>query len=220
MDYIVLDFGYCSCSQGNNRNIREIIAQKTKPSVFRSEIMAPFRDAMRFIYSEQGYFQHLEEWKEIVRCKTFRRNIQELVLARKQADFHVLGLDRRHGTVDARGSYAVDAKGVHLVLHQRDQRRHHDCYAGLHQGRQLVAERLAAACRHQDDDVPACKNVVDYLFLRRVERGISEMLLEQFKGLHFIRMDGKLLFMRFAPVNFIAAALALREWHAHHATSK
>src|SRR3989344_9566795 len=115
--------------------------------------MTPFRYAMRFIYGEKRYLQHLEERKEIVRCKTFRRNIQELVLARKQADFHVLGLDRRHGTVDARGSYAVDAKSIHLIFHKSYQRRYHDCNPGLHQSRKLVAERLAAACRQDRKSV-------------------------------------------------------------------
>ena len=37
--------------------------------------------------------------------------------------------------------------GGYLVRHQRDQRRDHHNHAPAHERRQLVADRLAAACR-------------------------------------------------------------------------
>jgi len=39
----------------------------------------------------------------------------------------------------------------HLVFHQRNQRRHDEADARPDQRRDLVAERLAAAGRHQDE---------------------------------------------------------------------
>lgn len=48
-----------------------------------------------------------------------------------------------------------------LVVHQGDKRRDDDRGAGPAEGRYLVAEALAAACRHQDKSVAAHDDVVD-----------------------------------------------------------
>ena len=53
------------------------------------------------------------------------------------------------GCLDAGLSQRLD-----LVLHQRDQRRDDDAGAGPHEGRDLIAQRLAAARRHQRQQSP------------------------------------------------------------------
>ena len=42
----------------------------------------------------------------------------------------------------------------HLVLHQRDERADHQRRAAAREAGQLVAERLAGAGRHDEEDVP------------------------------------------------------------------
>ncbi len=54
---------------------------------------------------------------------------------------------------------------VHLVFHQRDERRDDDRHAVAHQRRQLEAERFAAARRHHDDRVVAGEDGLDDLAL-------------------------------------------------------
>ena len=61
------------------------------------------------------------------------------------------------------------AQGLDLVAHQRDERRHHDGHAGAAERRHLVAERLAAAGRHQHQRVAAGHDVIDDLGLVAAE---------------------------------------------------
>ena len=52
------------------------------------------------------------------------------------------------------------ADGVDLVLHEGDERRHHDGDAIAYHGRQLVAETLTAAGRHDDKGVVAIEKTL------------------------------------------------------------
>ena len=67
--------------------------------------------------------------------------------------------------VDERGGNLLPGQPVHLVLHQRDQRRDHDRDALEHQRGKLVAQRLAAARRHDDQAVLPGERRRDGLFL-------------------------------------------------------
>ena len=63
------------------------------------------------------------------------------------------------------GGDAELAQRRHLVVHQRDQRRHDHRGAGAAQRRHLVADALAAAGGHQHQRVAAGHHVVDHLLL-------------------------------------------------------
>src|SRR5260370_10336190 len=67
---------------------------------------------------------------------------------------------------------------VDLVLHQRNQRGHHDADARTQQRRDLVTHRLAAAGRHQHDGVAPGNNVLDDLELLAAEAVEPENLAE------------------------------------------
>ena len=57
-------------------------------------------------------------------------------------------------------------KRIHLVLHQRDERRDDDRQPRSRQRGQLEAERLAAAGRQQREDILARQRVADDLLLQ------------------------------------------------------
>ena len=57
---------------------------------------------------------------------------------------------RAHATFTQRGD---------LVLHQRDQRRHHHASAGPHQRRDLIAQGLASTRGHEHQGVAAVDHV-------------------------------------------------------------
>ena len=78
---------------------------------------------------------------------------------------HAARLGRIERRVVDGGPHAGRQQGVDLVLHERDERRHDDADAGPHEGRDLVAERLAAAGRHEYERVAAGDQVVDDLLL-------------------------------------------------------
>ena len=58
-----------------------------------------------------------------------------------------------HRMVEASSRHADLAQLVHLVLHQRHQRRYHDRQSIEQQRGELIAQRLAAAGWHHDERV-------------------------------------------------------------------
>src|SRR5205823_3591290 len=98
----------------------------------------------------------------------------ELVLARREPAEAVaarLPVERR---VDDRGAEAVAREPVHLVLHERDERAHHEDGARQETRRDLEGERLASAGRHDADAVPPAQDRVDDLLLSRAEALVAE----------------------------------------------
>jgi hypothetical protein len=80
------------------------------------------------------------------------------------------------------GPYAERAERVDLVLHERDQRGDHHADTGADERRDLVAERLAAAGRHQHQRVAAADDVLDDRALLPPERGIAEHAVQRLDG--------------------------------------
>ena len=81
------------------------------------------------------------------------------------------------------GLDAGGGQGAHLVAHQRDQRGDDESDAGARQRRELVAERLAAAGRHDGEDVAAGFDGGDDLLLAGAEVGEAEDTGEKVAGL-------------------------------------
>ena len=63
---------------------------------------------------------------------------------------------------------------VVLILHQRDQRRHHERDAGELERRELVAQRLAGTGGHDRERVDTREDVADRERLTGAERGQAE----------------------------------------------
>ena len=75
----------------------------------------------------------------------------------------------------------VDPHGVQLVLlilHQRDQRTHHNGKPGQHQCGELVDERLPASSRHHDDRIAPVQQRLHRLPLAWLELHVPEALRE------------------------------------------
>ena len=68
---------------------------------------------------------------------------------------------------------------VHLVFHQRDERRDHDREAGAHERGQLEAERFAAAGRQHGKHVLPGERVADDFLLQRAEGTEAEILFQR-----------------------------------------
>ena len=80
--------------------------------------------------------------------------------------------------------------GIHLVFHQSNQRRDHYGRAFANQRRQLIAERLAAASRHEDKGVLPIKQVTDDGFLVSLEGIEAEVMLQVFCQVNFGHLGG------------------------------
>ena len=76
----------------------------------------------------------------------------------------------------------VAADGVHLVLHQRDERADHQGHPVHHQGRKLVAHGFAATGRHDHKCVTSVQHAEDGMFLLTLEFVESKKRLQRLLG--------------------------------------
>ena len=115
----------------------------------------------------------------------FRGEIEQLEAAVSQVrdDVALLGAAQRR--VQERRRHARFAQRAHLILHERDQRRHDDADAVAQERRYLVAQGLAAARRHQYERIVPGNGGCDDRFLLAAVLGIAEHLAQQLPGAVF-----------------------------------
>ncbi len=152
--------------------------QDRELAVFRPEIVPPLRHAMRLVDGEKRQPHPRQKIEAARHHQTLGRDIEEI--DRTGAD---IPLDRRRlwpgeRRIEVGGVDAGLAQRVYLVLHQGDERRDHHAKPGPHQRWDLIAQRLAAAGRHQHQAVTAGKHMPHDRFLLAAERGIAEHLAQ------------------------------------------
>jgi hypothetical protein len=170
---------------GGQRDARHrgvALRQHRELQVLLAEVMPPLRDAMRLVDREEGDRELIEQREAALGDQPLRREVQEIQLAGARAALHRLrGLpvERR---IQELGAHPGLLQRRDLVLHQRDQRRDDDAHALAQQRGQLVADRLAAAGRHQHQGVAAGRDVRDDLGLVGPEGGVAEDVVEEARG--------------------------------------
>ena len=158
------------------------LAQARQLPVFRPEVVAPLADAVRFVDGDEADRRGRQPPDRRV-----ARRRRPAARARGRAG----GSDPRaspartvafwsgaHRAVVAGRRHAVGDERVHLILHQRDQRRHDERQAVADQRRRLEAQRLAAARRQHEQRVAAGDDRVHGFALQRTKRGVAPVLLE------------------------------------------
>jgi len=128
--------------------------------------------------SEQRHPSLFEQVLETRREQALRGDVEQFQLA---GDEFALDLHCRRtveaGIEEGRGD-AQFLQRRDLVLHQRDQRRHHHRTALAQQGRNLETQRLAAAGGHQHQRVATRHQRVDDGRLLAAKRGVAEDAVE------------------------------------------
>jgi len=168
--------------QRNARDRREALVQHRQLDVFRSEVVAPLRHAVRLVDREQRDLRTFEQREEAFGEQPFRRDIQQVEFARFERLLHLARRARIQRRVEEGRVDAGQLQRIDLVLHQRDQRRHHHAGTGAHDRRDLVAQRLAAAGGHQHQRVATVDQVADDLLLVAAEFPIAEHPAQDFPG--------------------------------------
>ena len=146
--------------------------------IFRTEIVPPLRHAMRLVDRKQRDIGLAEQGEAARRQQPLRRDVEQVEIAGEQPPLDFRGFLERQRRVQHRRVDAGLEQARDLVAHQRDQRRDHDAAAFAQQRRQLIAQRLAAAGRHQHQAIAAIGDMPDDLFLRaakgrQAEHGIQ-----------------------------------------------
>jgi len=130
--------------------------------VFRAKIMAPLRNAMSLVDGEQRDLRAADQLTETRRHDTLGRDIEKIerAVADGAADVEKF-LAAKRGI--QRGGVDPDLlQRLHLIAHQRDQRRNDDADAIAAERRNLEAERLARPGREKHDGIAARNHLLDH----------------------------------------------------------
>ena len=155
------------------RDLGEALVKDLQLEIVGPEVVPPLRDAVRLVDREEGDPALGQQVEEAGQADALRRRVDEVERALLHGALDRGLLREAHRGVERRGPHAELGQRRHLVLHQRDQRRDDDREAVQAQGRHLVAERLAAAGRHDDQRVLAAEDVVDHLGLEPAEGRVA-----------------------------------------------
>ena len=152
------------------------LTQPAELTIFRPEVMPPLADAVGFVHGDEARVARGESRQEAVAAvadEPFRRHVQQTVstLTQSREDRRLFVGGQR--AVVQTGRHAVADQRVHLILHQRDQRRHDEGETRPDERRRLEAERLPAAGGHHHHGIPAGENRVHGFALQRPQRGVS-----------------------------------------------
>ena len=137
---------------------------------------------MRLVDGEERDPAARQELEAARRHQALRRDIDEIERALAHVALDLGGLGRRQRRIEVSRAHAGLAQRIDLILHQGDQRRDDNADTRPQQRGNLVAQRLAAARRHQDERVTSGRDAVDDRRLPAPERAIAEHGLKNFKG--------------------------------------
>jgi len=152
--------------------------------------MAPLAHAVRFIDGKQAQLalgvQVIQQAQKARRHQPLGRGVEQGQLAALQLPFHLLGFVVAERRIQERRTHPGFVQRTHLVVHQRDQRRHHNGHAlsGLlaHDGGHLVAQAFATPGGHQHQRIAARHHLVHDGCLGAPEGGIAKNVLEGGQG--------------------------------------
>ncbi len=168
--------------QGETRHPGIALGEHGELQVFGPKVMAPLADAMGLVDGEESDLHAIEELQEGRQDEPFRSDVDEIEPVRPQIGAHAHPLFVGEAGVERGGADADLAQILHLVAHQRDQRRDDDPDALPAEGGNLIAQGLAAAGRHQDNGVPAGDDMRDDLRLMAAEFLVAEGRAQDVEG--------------------------------------
>ena len=144
--------------------------QHGQAQVVGPEVVSPLRHAVRLVDGEQRDRAAVEQPQRRFGAQPLRRQVEQVQLAVHE---RVLDAPPRIGIlgrVEEARFHAEHVQRVDLILHEGDQRRDDHAGALAHLRGDLIAQRLAAAGRHERDRVAAGADVLDDLLLLAAER--------------------------------------------------
>ena len=157
---VVGDLGGGRRGERDGGHALEGLPHRAQPQVIGAEVVAPLADAVGLVDRQQRHVGLAHGAHEAV-GEALGRHVDQLVCAVDHRGCAVPAFVPRQARVDERGANALGVEGIHLVLHQRDERRHHQGRPLERQCGQLVAERLSMARGHDHKRVVSVHDVVD-----------------------------------------------------------
>ena len=140
--------------------------------------MPPLRHAVGFVDGKQRDFRLRQQHQRTVLHQAFRCDVEHVKLTGDQLPLDLLLRCPVQCRIEIGSADANRFQCINLVLHQGNQRRDDDASAGPDQGRNLVAQRFAAASRHQHQRITAVNQRFDDFRLMRAETLVAKHLLK------------------------------------------
>ena len=145
--------------------------------------MAPFRYAVRLVNGVERDLDLAQEGYVVLLRERLRCKIEQLGLSGKHVVAHLLYGCLVERGVEEVGNARICRERTHridLVFHQCDEGRYDDGHTVHEQCRQLIAQRLSAARRHQHEGILAGQNVAYDSLLIPLKRREAEILFQLF----------------------------------------
>jgi hypothetical protein len=149
--------------------------------------MSPLRHAVRLVDGQQRDRAPVEQSERGLAAQPFRCHVQQVKLARQEGVLDQAAGAEVLGGIEEAGPDAEVPQGVHLVLHECDEGRDDHPGPVPDQRRDLVAQRLTAAGRHQHQRVTPAGQVIDDLPLAVPERVVAENPAQHLRGVSHAR---------------------------------
>ena len=164
---------------------REAVDEGFDLQIIRTKGMPPLRNAVSFIHRDKRDRIIIAKRAKRFGGEAFRCNVHDLIgMVSRPAKYRPL-LSGRQAAVQECSPDAIFLKCKHLVQHQGNKRRNDQCQAIKCQGRDLKANRLTRACRHDTHRVFSGKDSIDQPFLSRTEAFITIGLFQDFPRVQF-----------------------------------
>jgi hypothetical protein len=136
--------------------------------------VTPLTDAVRFVDGEQIDFDLVARFQKRFVSEPFRCYVKDVVGSFTEGCSSRGTFSIGECGIDKAGANPLLLEIFYLILHQGNQGRKNDCGPFSNQGRNLVAERFAAAGRHHHHGVFSGNEAVNNLLLNATEGLQSE----------------------------------------------
>ena len=156
----------------------KVVAKSSQPPKLRPELVSPLADAVGLVNRHEPDTPRVESCAKCVSAladQPLRGDVEQAAPSGVEIGVDRAPLIRRQRAVERRGRHTARHQTVHLVLHQRDERRDDQPETAVrpHQRRHLEAQRLAAAGGQHDDAVAPVEVRLDRGALQGTELAVA-----------------------------------------------
>ena len=135
---VFADFRRCSRGKRDCRRRAELLARLGYAQVAWTEVMSPLTYTVGLIHREKTDTDVTQSGCDVSKIESFRREIEKAHFTAGGTSESILNLCRLERAVDECSRQISRLECIHLIFHQRDERRHDDCQTGKHQRWNLV----------------------------------------------------------------------------------
>ena len=150
---------------GKHRSLRQTVYKGGNVQIVGAEVLPPLADTVRLIHRKQRDPLPRGKGQEAVGQKTLWGHVDQPICPKLGPAQYLPLLGGSEGGIEEGRRDASLLQGRHLVLHQGDQRRHHQRQPLQQQGRNLIAQALPASGGHDPKGVPPGQNRVNQRLL-------------------------------------------------------